>query len=153
MIYLAHSKNATGQRQELEVHLQNVAELAAKFGTSLRASKLAVCRREGKPPFFLPPLGRVVGIRSLPTPQPGGRNGADNQCSAPYFCSLRQTARRWTQLGETPSRAPACLHRPPDAARGRSTMTTRSVRNRIMVGASPCGRPGLVYDKPANAFT
>src|SRR5512135_2503173 len=29
---------------------------------------LAVCRREGKPPFFLRPLGRVVGIRRLPTP-------------------------------------------------------------------------------------
>ncbi len=28
---------------------------------------LAVCRREGKPPFFLP-LGRVVGIQSLPAP-------------------------------------------------------------------------------------
>ena len=33
-----------------------------------RFLSLAVCRREGKPPFFLPPLGRMVGIRSLPTP-------------------------------------------------------------------------------------
>ena len=54
---------------------------------------LAACRREGKPPFFLPPGPR--GWHTKPScPPTGGRNGADNQYSAPYCCSLRQTARR-----------------------------------------------------------
>ena len=53
---------------------------------------LAACRREGKPPFFLPPGPRGWHTKPSCAP-PGGRNGADNQCSAPYFCSLRQTAR------------------------------------------------------------
>ena len=54
---------------------------------------LAACRREGKPPFFLPPGPRGWHTKPSCAP-PGGRNGADNQCSAPYFCSLRQTARK-----------------------------------------------------------
>ena len=52
---------------------------------------LAVCRREGKSPFFLPHGLRGWHTKPSCVP-PGGRNGADNQCSAPYFCSLRQTA-------------------------------------------------------------
>src|SRR6266536_6288166 len=53
---------------------------------------LAACRRESKPPFFLPPGPRGWHTKPFCAPA-GGRNGADNQCSAPYFCSLRQTAR------------------------------------------------------------
>lgn len=41
MLYFAHSKNATGQRQLLTEHLQNVARLASQFGQSLEIPDLA----------------------------------------------------------------------------------------------------------------
>jgi hypothetical protein len=61
-------------------------------GSTNETDLLAACRREGKPPFFLPPGPRGWHTKPSCAP-PGGRNGANNQCSTPYFCSLRQTAR------------------------------------------------------------
>src|SRR3954452_24192282 len=53
---------------------------------------LAACRREGRTPFFLPP--GPCDWHTKPSCAPhGGRNGANNRCSGPHFCSLRQTAR------------------------------------------------------------
>ena len=72
---------------------------------------LAACRREGKPPFFLPPGPR--GWHTKPScASPGGRNGADNQCSAPYFCSLRQTARSGWYFRAPGARRHSCGHEP-----------------------------------------
>src|SRR6266702_3812097 len=68
--------------------------ILTKHQTTYFLTPLAACRRESKPPFFLPP-GPLSWHTKPSCAPPGGRNGADNQCSAPYFCSLRQTARAY----------------------------------------------------------